>query len=85
MPVDVQLTFKDGTTQQHYIPLNLMYSEKPAEGNEKRKVYEEWRWTHPTYEIETDRKLTDITTVEIDPSQRMADIERKNNKLELKW
>lgn len=85
MPTDVQFTFKDGTTEQHYIPLGLMYGQKPAESNEKRKVYEEWRWTQPTYEIQTDRKLIDITTVEIDPSQRMADIERKNNKLELKW
>ena len=85
MPIDVQLTFKDGTTEQHYIPLDLMYGSKPPEGNEKRKAYGEWRWTHQTYEIETDRKLTDIATVEIDPSQRMADTERKNNKLELKW
>jgi hypothetical protein len=50
-----------------------------------RKVYDAWKWTHGTYIIETSRKLTDFTIVEIDPSQRLADIERKNNKLELKW
>ena len=31
MPVDVQLTFKDGSQEMHYMPLNLMYGIKPAE------------------------------------------------------
>jgi hypothetical protein len=30
-------------------------------------------------------RLTDIKVVEIDPTQRMADVDRKNNKLELNW
>ena len=86
MPVDLQLTFKDGTKELHYIPLDLMYGEKPAENASiTRKVYDAWKWTHPVYIIETNRKLLDVTVAEIDPSQRMADVERKNNKLELKW
>ena len=31
MPIDLQLTFKDSTKELHYIPLNLMYGEKPVE------------------------------------------------------
>ncbi len=86
MPIDLQLTFKDGTKELHYIPLDLMYGEKPIEDSTViRKIYDAWKWTHPTYVIETSHKLTDIIIVEIDPSRRMADIERKNNKLELKW
>ena len=86
MPVDLQLSFKDGTKELHYVPLNLMYGEKPVEDPTiPRKVYEAWKWTNESYVIETDKKLTDIVTVEIDPSFRMADIDRKNNKLELKW
>jgi hypothetical protein len=86
MPIDVKVTFKDGSSEWHYIPLNLMYGSKPTEeGQTPRTVYEPWRWTHPRYEIATKKRLTDIITVEIDPSQRMADLERKNNKLELKW
>ena len=85
MPVDVQLTFKDGTKEMHYIPLSLMYGEKPNENPAiPRKSYDAWRWTQDSYIIETDRKLTDIVTAEIDPSLRMADVDRKNNKLELK-
>lgn len=86
MPVDVKLTFKDGSSEWHYIPMSLMFGEKGAEeGQANRKVYPEWRWTHPTYEITSSRKLTDIVSVEIDPTLRMADIDRKNNKLGLKW
>lgn len=86
MPIDLQLTFKDGSKELHYIPLNFMYGEKPIEDSTiPRKAYDAWRWTDPTYVIETSHKLTEITSVEIDPSQRMADIDRKNNRLELKW
>ena len=86
MPIDVQLSFKDGTKQVHYVPLDLMYGEKKQEVDTvSRKVYEPWHWTSPTYIIETERRLTDIVLAEIDPSQRMADIDRRNNKLELKW
>lgn len=86
MPVDLQLTFKDGSKELHYIPLNLMYGEKPVEDSAiTRKIYEPWKWTHSTYTIETNKKLADFSLVEIDPSQRMADVDRKNNKLEIKW
>jgi len=86
MPIDLKLTFKDGSSEWHYIPLSLMFGAKPAEtGQAPRTVYEPWKWTHPTYEVATKRKLTDIISVEVDPSHRMADLERKNNKLELKW
>jgi hypothetical protein len=86
MPIDLQLTFKDGSTQMHYVPLNLMFGEKPNENvNQKREVHEAWRWTHPTYIVEFKHRLLDVKVVEIDPSKRMADTERKNNLLELNW
>ncbi len=86
MPIDLQLTFKDGSTEMFYIPLNLMYANKPTENAaQKREVLEEWRWTHPTYVVEMKHKLTDVKVVSIDPTKRMADIDRKNNLLELNW
>jgi len=86
MPIDVQLTFKDGSKEMHYVPLDLMYGVKPIEDKTvARKVYEPWNWTSETNIISTKKKLFDFTAVEIDPSQRMADVERKNNKLEPKW
>lgn len=85
MPIDLVLRFKDSTTEMHYIPLNLMFAQKTAEDTGKRTIHEEWKWTHPTYTVKFDRKLTDLKEAEIDPSQRMADIERKNNLLRLTW
>lgn len=86
MPVDLQLTFKDGSKELHYIPMNLMYGYKPVEDSTiPRIVYAPWKWTSSTYIIETKRKLADFKVVEIDPSLRMADVDRKNNKLDLKW
>jgi aminopeptidase N len=86
MPVDIQLSFKDGTKELHYVPMNLMYGIKPNEDTViSRKTYEPWKWTHPSFVVETNRKLLDFSVVEIDPSMRLADIDRKNNRLELKW
>ena len=87
IPVDCQLSFKDGTKEMHYVPMYLQFGTKQNEwGNAMPfKTYDAWKWTHDTFIIETSRKLTDIVTAEIDPSQRMADVERKNNKIELKW
>lgn len=85
MPVDIALTRKDGTVEMHTIPLNLMYAAKKEDGADKFIVDEEWRWTHPTYTLQVKTRLTDYKKVEIDPSQRMADVDRKNNLLEFNW
>jgi hypothetical protein len=86
MPIDLQITYTDGSSSMQYIPLNLIYGAKPNENSSQtREVNEPWRWTHPTYTVTLKRKLTDIKIVEIDPSKRMADTERKNNLLELNW
>ena len=86
MPIDMELTFKDGSKELHYVPGYLMFGAKPAEDPAiPRTVYEPWKWTADTYTIETSRRLTDLVTAEIDPSQRMADVNRRDNKLEVKW
>jgi len=86
MPIDLQLSFKDGTSEMHNVPLNLMFGNKPNENSTQPYiVHEEWRWTHPTYIVEFKHKLSDLVKAEIDPSKRMADTERKNNLLELSW
>ena len=86
MPIDIALSFKDGSRENAYIPQYLMFAAKNNETPEiKRTVGEPWKWTHPTYTIEIDRRLLDLKKIEIDPLQRTADMERKNNILELNW
>ncbi|NCI45691.1 M1 family metallopeptidase [Sediminibacterium soli] len=81
MPVDVLVTYKDGSQEMHYLPLNLMYGAKPAEDRIPRTVHPEWKWTHPDYSFPITKSIQDIKSIEIDPSQRLADLNRGNNKL----
>lgn len=83
MPIDLEIIFKDSSKEIHYVPLDLMYGEKPAEDQTPRKTYPAWKWTHELYVIETNRRLADISVAEIDPTGRLADLERKNNRLKL--
>lgn len=85
MPIDLELTFKDGSKELHYVPMDMMLGSKPAENNEKRVVHGEWNWTNPTYIVEFAHPLNQLVTAEIDPTKRMADISQDNNVLELKW
>lgn len=85
MPIEVSITFKDGTSETHYVPLNLMYGQKPAEGNGEWITYPPQPWTHRQMVVHSKRKLKDVAVVEIDPSQRMADIERRSNRMEINW
>lgn len=79
MPMDVVVTYKDGTKEVHYMALRMMRGEKPAETNDPRVVHPDWPWTNPTYEFSIGRPISDIVSVEIDPSKRMADVNRDNN------
>ncbi len=85
MPIDLKLNFKDSTSEMHYIPLDLMFGNKPAEGNGLRVIHTEWNWTNPTYIVEFKHRLGNLVSVEIDPSKRMADVDQNNNILELNW
>ncbi len=81
MPVDLLVQTKDGRKEMHYIPLTLMFGVKPNEDTQvKRIVHDGWQWTQPSYRIELSVPLSQLQSVEIDPSQRLADIERSNNK-----
>jgi hypothetical protein len=86
MPIDVQITYKDGSKELAYIPQYLMFGAKPVEDAAvPRTVFEPWKWTSETYTFTVNHRLLDMKIVEIDATQRMADVDRKNNKLELNW
>ena len=82
MPIDVVVTYKDGTKEVHYMALRMMRGEKEAETDDKRIVHEDWAWTNPLYQLSIDKPISEIISIEIDPSGRMADIDRENNKWE---
>ena len=79
MPIDVEVTYTNGQKEIFYIPLRIMRGEKPAAKNTKRTVLADWPWTHPSYSFFIPASKSTIRSVEIDPSLRMADLDRKNN------
>lgn len=81
MPIDVMITFKDGSKELWHIPLDIMRGEKAAE-NDKipyNIAENDWQWTNPTYELVIPERMKRITKVEIDPSKRLADVVSENN------
>ena len=80
MPLDITVKTKDGKLYQYYIPQELMRGEKKGDRNfNNYKLMEDWAWTHPTYSFKIIQKLSEIESIEIDASKRMADIDRGNN------
>ncbi|MDR5591349.1 M1 family metallopeptidase [Christiangramia sp. SM2212] len=79
MPVDLNVTYEDGSKETIYIPLQMMRWEKPAEEGVKTTVKKDWAWGFPTYDVQIPVSKDKISTIEIDSSQLMADVNRENN------
>ena len=76
MPIDLTVTYSDGTSEDYYIPLRQMRGEKPTSAT----IINDWAWAMPTYSFEANKA---VKSVEIDASQMMADVNRENNVLTL--
>ena len=72
MPIDLTVTYTDGTTEDFYIPLRMMRGEKPTTATLKP----DWAWAYPTYSFEASKT---VRQVQIDPKNRMADLNKDNN------
>jgi len=79
MPMDVVVEYTDGSKEMFYAPLRIMRGEKPAEDDKKRTVLPDWPWTHPTYSFTVPAGAQQIKHIQIDPSERLADINLNNN------
>ena len=75
MPIDLEVTYKDGTKELFNIPLQMMRGEKPTSAT----ILDDWTFAHPTYTFKTSKK---VKSARIDPSGFMADINSDNNQLE---
>ena len=76
MPIDVTVTYENGTTEDFYIPLRQMRGEKPSSAT----LLEDWAWVFPTYSFEASKK---VIAVQIDASGLMADVKSENNQLSI--
>lgn len=82
MPVELTVTYRNGNREVYYIPLNEMIGRKktPSTG---WLTLTPWPWVNPTYTVEINKPGSEILALEIDAAQQTADIDRKNNRLDL--
>lgn len=73
MPIDLTVTYTDGSTEDFYIPLRMMHGNKSTTAT----IQADWAWAYPTYTFETKKT---VKSVVLDPKNQMADIDRENNK-----
>ncbi|TDB67848.1 M1 family metallopeptidase [Arundinibacter roseus] len=79
MPLDVVVSYTDGTQENFYIPLEMMRGEKTENLYSKTTLLADWPWTYPEYSFSINRPVTSIQRIIIDPSSRLADIVPDNN------
>ncbi|QXP66475.1 M1 family metallopeptidase [Polaribacter sp. AHE13PA] len=77
MPMDVDVTYVDGTSESFNIPLEMMRGTKPTIAT----ILKDWGWAMPTYSFTVSKAVKSVT---IDKSGLMADINLENNVLEVK-
>ena len=84
MPLELEVTFKDGSKTLHYIPLNEMLGRKEEDPLAEKRIDEAfWPWVNPTFSVLLKRKLSDIKSITLDPARFLADINEKNNHFKL--
>ncbi len=80
MPLDITVKLKDGSVKTYYVPIDLMRENKSGDATFNNfKVKPTWPWVNPVFSFYIDNELDDIETIELDASQRMADVDRENN------
>lgn len=84
MPIDLLVTYENGTQELFYIPQTLMRWVKPNETTFKRTTLNSWDWAYPTFEINLNEEKRKIKSIAIDPFHIMADVARENNSYEKK-
>ncbi len=79
MPLDIKVTYTDGTSEMIYVPLRMMRWVKPVEEGMDRTVAKDWAWAYPTYKLTISKPKASISSIVIDPAGLMADINREDN------
>ena len=79
MPLEIFVTYSDGSREVFYAPLESMRGAKPAENGLKYTILPDHRWVDPLYEFDIPTSVRRIEKVEIDPTRRMTDMDYSDN------
>ena len=80
MPIEVVVSFEDGSSEMYYIPNDLLYGYKTF--GDDVYLMEAWNWASTEYEFMVQGNKR-VTKVEIDPSKRIADVNQMDNSVEI--
>ena len=81
MPIEIEVLYEDLSTDIYYIPLSIMRGEKDN-SNGKFILLEDWEWVNESYQIDLDDSNKKIKKIEINPSGKLADVDKTNNIIE---
>lgn len=72
MPIDIEVTYKDGKTEAFTIPLEIMRGHKPTDAT----ILKDWGWAYPTYTFKVSKE---VKSVQLNKTGFMADLNAVNN------
>ena len=75
MPIELEVLYDDLSFENYYIPLSIMRGEK----DNKFIQLDDWEWVNKSYQIDLNISDKKIKKIEINPSGKMADIDKSNN------
>ena len=75
MPIELEVLYDDLSIENYYIPLSIMRGEK----ENKFIQLDDWEWVNKSYQIDLNISDKKIKKIEINPSGKMADIDKSNN------
>lgn len=81
MPIDLTVTLKNGQKKHYHIPTNLTRVWKSKDRFGAFETISYWPFTQKEYRLELPFAKSEISSVEIDESKRLADVNRDNNVL----
>ena len=81
MPIEIEVLYEDLSTDIYYIPLSIMRGKKDN-SNGKLILLEDWEWVNESYQIDLDDSDKKIKKIEINPSGKLADVNKSNNIIE---
>lgn len=83
MPLDVKITLDDGSETIYHIPLDIMRGDKSSDpevyGDAEFIVLKDWNWVNPEYTFKIKPTKKKVTSIDLNPSEKLADVNPENN------
>lgn len=79
MPVDLKVNLINGDSHWYTIPLRIQRKAKESSNGIHYNICQDWPWVAPFYTLELPYDMIEIESVQLNPTGRLADIEKDND------